>query len=163
MEKGIEIIAGTSLTIDAGSIFKFKDNHYLSITGELNIEGIVGDPVIFTSAYDDSDGTDVYGDGFATATSTIAKKGGVNLHSATSTIENAEFRYLDKATAYHDTYGVQSPINLKNVIYSHNTWSIRADSEDVPITLAENVTFVGAPSTSFITGCSVLDNTLVCD
>ena len=148
VEKSIEVIVGTSLSISSGSVFKFKQ-YNINVAGELNVNGVAGNPVIFTSADDDSDGIDVYGNG-VTATSSISKIGGINLHSATSTIENAEFRYLDRATAYYDTYGVQSPINLKNVIYSYNTWSIFVDNQTVPVTRNENVQFVGIQSMSVV-------------
>ena len=146
VEKSIEVMTGSSLAINSGSVFKFKQ-YNINVAGELNINGTTGNPVIFTSAYDDSDGTDVYGDG-TTATSSISKIGGINLHSATSTIGNAEFRYLDRATAYYDTYGVQSPIYLDGVTYSYNTWSIFADDQTAPVNKNENVQFVGTQSMS---------------
>ncbi|MCK5285927.1 MAG: lamin tail domain-containing protein [Candidatus Pacebacteria bacterium] len=146
VEKSIEIMKDTSLSIEAGSVFKFK-NSSVNIMGELNINGVLGNPVIFTSAEDDSDGVDVYNDGLV-ASSTITKKGGINLHSATSTIKNAEFRYLDRATAYYNTYGVQSPLNLENIIYSYNTWSIFADEQTAPVDKNDNVQFIGAQSMS---------------
>ena len=147
IEKSIEVITGTSLTISSGSIFKFK-KYNINVAGELSINGTLSNPVIFTSAYDDSDGTDVYGDGPVTATSSISKIGGINLNSGNSVIENAEFRYLDKATAYKNTASFQSPIDLKNVIYSHNTWSIFADDQTAPVTRNENVQFIGTQSKS---------------
>ena len=147
VETGINIMNGTSLSIEAGSVFKFKDNNYLDIYGELDIKGTSANPVIFTSVYDDSDGVDVYGDGLM-ATSSIPKKGGLNLKSATSTIDYAEFKYLDKATAYYNTYGVQSPINLSDVVYSYNTWSIFADEQSASVNRNDNVEFIGEQSMS---------------
>ncbi|MBU4608947.1 MAG: lamin tail domain-containing protein, partial [Euryarchaeota archaeon] len=147
LEKSIYVVENSSLDIGAGSVFKFKDNNTLNIMGELNVIGSQSEPVIFTSVYDDSDGIDVYNDGDMEV-SNIPKKGGINLQSANSVIENAEFRYLDKATAYKAPYGYQSPINLKNVNYIDNIWSIFADAEDTPVDRNENVQFTAGQSMS---------------
>ncbi|MBU1046776.1 lamin tail domain-containing protein [Patescibacteria group bacterium] len=147
LEKSIYVVENSSMNIESGAVFKFKDNNYLNIIGELNVKGGENDKVIFTSVYDDSDGVDVYNDGLMEE-SDIPNKGGVIFQSANSIIENAEFRYLNQATAYKNPYGYQSPINLKNVNYIDNIWSIFADAEDTPVDRNENVQFSDGQSMS---------------
>ncbi len=153
----------TALEIGPKTVFKFAKHGALwgniGVNGFLKINGGAGEEnqVLFTSIFDDGE----------IATNTIPKKGGINLNSASSTIENAEFRYLDVATDYKDMakYQVvesfQSPIDLKNVIYKYNTWSIKTDTASTTVTRAENVTFVGPPSMSDIDGCSIVNNQLI--
>ncbi len=137
----------TVLDIEAGTVFKFDDGGYINIGGQLNVNGSEGNEVLFTSVYDDSDGVDIFNDG-SMATSSIPKEGSINILSATSTIQNAEFNYLYMATKYQNTGSFQSPIDLKNIIFKHNTWSILADEEDTPVNRAENIEFIGIQSMS---------------
>ncbi|MFH1402405.1 MAG: hypothetical protein ABIG87_02140, partial [Patescibacteria group bacterium] len=175
LDNALTVAENTALEIGPETVFKIAKKGlnsfgFINVDGYLNIAGGVNsaDKVLFTSVYDNSDGTNVYG-GDAIDTSTITKLGEINLISASSTIENAEFRYLDKALSYIDkaiSYNVPSlpsSIDLKNVIFENNTWSIFVDSlSDTPVHRADNIMFVGNQSMSVLEGCAIIDNKLIC-
>jgi len=126
------------LEIKPQTTFKFDKDGTLGVEGYLGVKGGIGDEnkIIFTSLFEKE----------GVATSSIAKVGGINIMSASSTIENAEFRYLKEATNYMDLsnyYSGREPlpaaINLKDVVYRYNYWSIKTDTLDNPIIRAENI------------------------
>jgi hypothetical protein len=138
LDNVLMISKGSSLEISPKTVFKFDSNGLIGVDGYLWVNGGTGDEnkVIFTSLFEEG----------AIATSSIKRVGGINFQSATSTIENAEFRYLDEATSYKDlanSYSnvdsIPSPIDLRDVTYKYNHWSIKTDTENNPVSRVENV------------------------
>jgi len=69
---GATINSGTTITIPAGTIFKSTSNVGLIVNGELDINGTVGSPVVFTDYRDDDYGNpmDTEGNGSGTTPTT---------------------------------------------------------------------------------------------
>ncbi len=149
VKNNIYVAEGSLLTINPGTVFKFDNSSVNTgsfvINGELNMVGESGSEIIMTSVEDDSDGTDIYGDG-AKDVDDIKKMGRLIFNSATSTIENANFRFMDRSLSY--TKG--SPISLRNIDIGNSLWSIYSDDPDTPVSLVENVTFSTTMSKSVL-------------
>ncbi len=143
IENYIGTTASSTLIVSPGVVFKFNDSYSncgkLSVSGKLIVSGgnNPSERVLFTSAYDDSDGTDMYNNGASEGV--ITGDQGVSLISATAEIKNAEFRYLKKALSFSQCNPVN--INLENVKFENNTWSIYADNQNAQVTLADKLVF----------------------
>lgn len=57
----LEIAADTILQIPAGLVIKFGSNAQMSVSGKLELLGVIGEPVVFTSFHDDDFGGDTDG------------------------------------------------------------------------------------------------------
>jgi len=150
LERNIYTTASSTLTISPGVVIKFNDNctncGTLGIEGQLFVNGgeNAGEKVIFTSAYDDSDGTDMYNDG--PTTGEITKNQKIALIATSPSIKNAEFRYLKEALSFVNCDPVD--LNLENVLFQDNIWSIQTNRDNVQVTLADNLTFATSTSQS---------------
>jgi len=138
----VTAVSGSTLVIDPGVVLKFSGRE-LDIRGRLSVNGVSGNPVIFTSIGDDSDGNDASNDG-ASAGSVGGTQGVYMRSGATSDINNAEFRYMKIGTSYDN-----SPIDLENIIYDSNELGVSAASGET-ILKASNITFIGNVATSTI-------------
>ena len=92
-----QISVSSSLTIQPGTVVKFKDIAYdnailVSSTGQITAQGTAAKPVIFTSYKDDSKGGDTNGDGNATLP-TRGDWGGIVINSNNCVFENCTFFY----------------------------------------------------------------------
>ena len=142
------VVASSTLVVESGVVLKGLDNtNYNSrvlVNGELLINGAGSDSVVFTSAKDDSDGSDVFGDG-ATGVPTLTDWWGIEFGAtASSSISGATFRYSKKVLNYGSR-----PIILNNVRFSNNTLGVLANA-DAPIVEASGVTFDGNTATSTV-------------
>jgi len=150
LENNLNTVANSTLTIGPGVVIKFNDNcvncGVLVIGGQFFVNGGEGnnEKVIFTSAYDDSDGTDMYNDG--PTDGKVTKNQKIVLTGTTPIIKNAEFRYLKEALSFVNCDPVD--INLENVLFRDNVWSIQADTKNVQVSLADNLTFASSTSQS---------------
>jgi hypothetical protein len=109
----VTVNSGVTLTIEAGVVVKFQavdtgnstvQRHKLIVDGTLNIQGVSGNEVVFTSSRDDSYGGDSNGDGTAT-TPSPGKWGYVKINNASSTIHHAIFRYGGLGYNTYNSYG----------------------------------------------------------
>jgi triacylglycerol esterase/lipase EstA (alpha/beta hydrolase family) len=94
----VKVPAGSSLTLDRGTVAKFYPSPLtagqLECRGTLTLQGAPGKPVVITSIHDDSAGGDTNGDGGATQPQpgeggAIVIEGG----QARARVEHAEFRF----------------------------------------------------------------------
>jgi len=139
---GTKVHSNSTLAIDSGVVIKFNGK-WMDVFGKLDVNGTIGEPVIFTSASDDSDGNDMLNDGAASGQ--VAVGNVVYLKSgSTSEIENTEFRFMETALSYNT-----SPIYLDGVIFTSNTLGVSADPSET-IIKAENVTWTNNTATSTI-------------
>ena len=89
---GITVSIGQTLTIEAGAILKFGASAFLHVPGTIDVQGTAGQPVIFTSLFDD-EGFDSNGDG-----PTVGMPGewtGIVFQTGSdaSTVSHAEIRF----------------------------------------------------------------------
>lgn len=139
----VKTTASSTLAIDEGTTVKFEDKE-LQIYGRLVILGTQGSPVLFTSAYDDSDGNDALNDGVSEGR--VSGNQGVYMKSdSSSDIDYAEFRYMKTATSYANP----SPIDISDIIYSYNDLGVYA-AQGETIIRAYNITFNDNTATSTI-------------
>ncbi|AKM84053.1 TPA: hypothetical protein DCZ46_01850 [Candidatus Campbellbacteria bacterium] len=142
-DSNVSVVASSTLKIDPGVVIKFGDRMFL-VEGNLEINGSDSEKVLFTSISDNSDGTNVLGleqpeeIGIGKRIGTYLKDG------STSSIKNAEFRYMRYGVKYEN-----SPINLENVVFRNNDTAIYADLDSV-IQKAENIIFEDNNATSTI-------------
>ncbi|MBU1557991.1 lamin tail domain-containing protein, partial [Patescibacteria group bacterium] len=124
------VIASSTLVIEPGVVIKFKDKKF-EIQGQLDVNGEVGNTILFTSISDDSDGTNIQNDDqpdpilFGNHRGLYMKSGSV------SEIKNAEFRYLKCGVSYEN-----SPIHLENVVFKNNETAICFDGASATSTIS---------------------------
>ncbi|MBI5005353.1 MAG: lamin tail domain-containing protein, partial [Candidatus Lloydbacteria bacterium] len=130
------VAASSSLVIAPGVTIKFSGRNMI-VYGDLSTEGTAEDPVIFTSAYDNSDGNDALGRGANSGT--VNRMPGVVFQAgSTSNISGAKFKFMNTALSY-----LNSPITLSDTVFSDNALAVSADpaaAYNYPITTA-NVVF----------------------
>lgn len=145
LDRPLTVSENTALEINPKTVFKFSTigavHGFINVNGYLHVNGGEGEDnrILFTSIYNDS---------AKPIEEKIIDNTGINLNSASSTIKNVEFRYLHEALSYIDkskNYGnvpiLPSAINLKDILFQDNTWSIQSNTDDIQIICAENITF----------------------
>lgn len=95
----VTVSSGVTLTIEAGVVTKFQNSSLYDVSGILDVNGVGGNPVVFTTITDDAFGGDTNGDGTATTPSagawnTVVMRGG----SDASTIEGLIVRYAGSSS-----------------------------------------------------------------
>ncbi len=91
----------TKLVFPSGSIVKFGAGLYLDAFGDLESQGTLQNPVVFTSIYNDSIGGDTNGDGNATMPAP-GDWAGLYLKSSATKLENSYMQYsLDGVFIYY--------------------------------------------------------------
>ncbi len=130
LEKGLSVAGNSTLEIGPKTVFKF-DGGGIGVSGYLNIDGGNNevDKILFSSM-----------------SNSIASQSGISFSSSTSSIKNAEFSYLDKALAFINCNPVD--LNLENVRFNNNTWSIYADNQNAQVTFANKLLFATTTSQS---------------
>ena len=98
LDNTLSVPQGKTLTIQPGTVIKFKSGgtYYLTINGNLNAIGTQAEPIIFTSFYDDS--PEALGD-LDGASTTPAKGDWMKIYlgpTSSSTISFAKFKYGGK-------------------------------------------------------------------
>lgn len=137
----LNVNASSTFAIDPGVVLKFK-GWRMNVLGYLDINGESGNPVVFTSLYDDSDGNDAGNDG--PSDGRVSGEQGVYLKDgSTSDIEHAEFRFMKKALSYDN-----SPISLSNVSFEGNRYGVYATGASSTVIKADSITFVGDTNTA---------------
>ncbi|MDD2935181.1 MAG: lamin tail domain-containing protein [Candidatus Pacebacteria bacterium] len=137
------VSASSTLKIDPGVTIKMGNKKF-NVYGNIDIGNLEGERVLFTVVSDDSDGFDT--DNYPQPENiSFGKWNGLYLKDgSTSSIKNAEFRYMRYGVKYEN-----SPINLENVVFKNNDTAIYADLGAV-IQKAENIVFEGNNATSTI-------------
>ncbi len=137
---GTKVFQDSTLSIDPGVVVKFNGK-WMNVFGNLYINGTVADPVIFTSASDDSDGNDMMNDGgikaYVAVGNVVYLKNG-----ATSEIKNTEFRFMKTALSYDN-----SPIYLDGVTFSNNELGVSAGPGET-ILKANNIIWTNNTNTA---------------
>lgn len=139
----LTVLASSTLKIDPGVTIKMGNKKF-NVYGNIDIGNLEGERVLFTVVSDDSDGFDVDNNPQPEDIS-FGKWSGLYLKDgSTSSIKNAEFRYMRYGVKYEN-----SLINLENVVFKNNDTAIDADLDSV-IQKAENIIFEGNNATSTI-------------
>ncbi|MBL0049086.1 MAG: hypothetical protein IPP32_13460 [Bacteroidetes bacterium] len=91
------IDVSSTLTIQAGTIIKFKNNVFdnaitVSATGQINAVGTADKPIVFTSFKDDANGGDTNGDG-TTSTPARGDWGGIVMNTSSCVYKYCTFLY----------------------------------------------------------------------
>jgi hypothetical protein len=139
----LTVLASSTLKIDPGVTIKMGNKKF-DVYGNIDIGNLEGERVLFTVVSDDSDGFDVDNSPQPEDIS-FGKWNGLYLKDgSTSSIKNAEFRYMRYGVKYEN-----SPINLENIVFRNNDTAISADLGAI-IQKAENIVFDGNNATSTI-------------
>ena len=130
LEKGLTVSENSTLEIGPRAVFKF-DGGGIGGSGQININGgdNEADRISFISISD-----------------SVVSQSGMGFSSSTPVIKNAEFRYLDRALSFTNCDLVD--LNLENVLFENNTWSIYADNQNAQVTFVDNLVFATTTSMS---------------
>lgn len=122
----VTVPTGVVLTVDPGVVVKFEANAALSFGGELSAVGTASDPIVFTSAKDDSFGGDSNGDGGGSSPGR-GDWGLVRTLGGSSALEvaHAVVRYGGAGQGYCWTSGVLSSylpgtLDVSESVFEHN-------------------------------------------
>ncbi|MFA4872506.1 MAG: hypothetical protein WC659_01050 [Patescibacteria group bacterium] len=114
--------AGETFTIRPGVIIKFDPTAQFQVSGHLIVNGNEQEPVILTSAKDDTDGTDVTLDG--PTTPTPGDWQGMVLAESSNcsfTLHNLELRYATTGINHQQFTYSACPLILQHLAFHHNT------------------------------------------
>ncbi|PIP73998.1 MAG: hypothetical protein COW88_00275 [Candidatus Lloydbacteria bacterium CG22_combo_CG10-13_8_21_14_all_47_15] len=138
--------AGSALVVESGATLKFQGRR-LIVSGHMQVAGVASTPVVFTSAFDDSDGNDATGNGASVGT--VSGMQGIVLEpGSSSSISDAEFRFMHTALSYLD-----SPITLADVRFVNNRLAVAANAKTLAHTIiVSGVTFEDNVSTTSPSG-----------
>ncbi|MFA5652072.1 MAG: right-handed parallel beta-helix repeat-containing protein [Candidatus Paceibacterota bacterium] len=106
--------AGSTLTIEAGSVVKFDYSQLMNVQGKLVVNGTADEKVYFTSLYDDSIGGDVDGDEgliepYNTDWMGIQISGGGSIE-----INNTVISYAESALTLDSSFGEINNLTISN-------------------------------------------------
>ncbi|MEK7151312.1 MAG: right-handed parallel beta-helix repeat-containing protein [Patescibacteria group bacterium] len=136
--EGVIIQSGVTLTIDRGVIVKFKPSTQLWVDGTVIARGTVGEPIVFTSFYDDSVGGDTDGTGPTTGWSGDWWRIGGGLPSGNPHLE------FDHTLVRYSGYGfdlilTSSPIAVTNSVIENGGYGFRLNSNNGGLVIENNV------------------------
>lgn len=100
----VEVPSGFTLTIDAGVVIKVLSGYEIEVHGTLDINGLDGEPVVFTSVNDDNFGNplDTRNDG-TDAIPAVGHVGGIYFSETSDVTSSIDFALL-KFAEYGDNY-----------------------------------------------------------
>ncbi|TSC67263.1 MAG: parallel beta-helix repeat-containing protein, partial [Parcubacteria group bacterium Gr01-1014_72] len=135
--------ANAALILEEGVVLKISRERVV-VNGHLEVRGSASAPVIVTNISDDSDGTDVVGDG--PSMGMLTGDQGIYLElGSTSIVRNAVIRWMRRGLSYT----IDSPIDIANVSFENNEVGILAPA-GTPIVGATNIIFSNNAATSTI-------------
>jgi len=135
VDSTVTVASGATLTIDPGTVVKFKKSARLDVKGTLEAVGPYAQPIVFTSFQDDAVAGDTNGDGSA-SNPAANDWPGIRFSSATAVgrLENVRITYADRAI---EGSGSGASIQIRNGVLRGNRQGIYTWTSLVDI-LAEN-------------------------
>jgi len=130
LDNALTVSINTVLEIGPRTVFKF-DGGSIGGSGQINING---------------GGNEADRISFASISDNVVSQSGIIFSSSTPVIKNAEFRYLDRALSF--VQGDLVDLNLEDVRFENNTWSIYADNQNAQVTFVNNLVFATTTSQS---------------
>ena len=161
----LTISNGTTLTIPAGTVVKFKQvgsgstNNRLDVHGILDAQGTEGNEVVFTSSRDDTEGGDTNGDQGATIPSS-SDWGYIRIYNSANTIRHCRFKYGGYLYSYQYALvveGVSPAVPVENCQFTRCSSTglyYAANTGFATTPLISGNTFSNVPNAIKITGDS---------
>ncbi len=143
----LTINPGVTVTIQPGTIVKFYAGSYpivlgswLDVFGGLDIQGVPGNPVIFTSYRDDGVGGDTNGDLGGTIP-TAGDWDSIYLENSATTFKNAVVKYAYGGTHVWNATSVTISPTIQNNVFSDNIYGVSLNARgagDIASTVMSN-------------------------
>jgi hypothetical protein len=138
MTCSVTVNTGVALTLQAGTIVK-SNGYNLYVEGTLDLQGIAGNPVVFTSYYDDAYGGNT--DGTSTPPAP-GQWGAIYLYNGSTTFDYALVRYSSNGVHVYNSSGSPIAPTIANSTFSNNLNGVYLEAYNRAITSSiQNNTF----------------------